>query len=253
MDADLVQQAHERAADLTHRADLFDPSSTHLFLDPLWQPLVVDTWQWFVNFWPAVADAVETLTTRIAVLDGSACAEEQSEGNGPCGVCKDCLRGQVSTLTRKRDEDAAELERLRRAYTFKPGQVTRLEAAEGRVAALEAALRRIADPTKETVRLSEWQDGVKPGAKLPYEIAREALAGVPVGEAEGTSAYGASSDTAPGEARCICGEEDATRDPRHLPGRVIVPTAIGCPVHDPAGEKPGTDMGLRPTHRKEQT
>jgi hypothetical protein len=51
----------------------------------------------------ALLQHIETEGAKLAVLDGSACQEEQEAGNGPCGVCTRCLRTQVETLTRERD------------------------------------------------------------------------------------------------------------------------------------------------------
>ena len=57
----------------------------------------------------AQQEEIERLQARAAVLDGSACAEEQAEGNGPCGVCTQCLRARVAELER----DAARYRWLR--------------------------------------------------------------------------------------------------------------------------------------------
>lgn len=49
------------------------------------------------------ADEIARLTQRVAelsVFDGSACAEEQAIGNGPCGICVTCLRTRLAECER---------------------------------------------------------------------------------------------------------------------------------------------------------
>lgn len=58
------------------------------------------------------ADEIARLTQRVAelsVFDGSACAEEQAIGNGPCGICVTCLRTRLAECER----DAARYRWLR--------------------------------------------------------------------------------------------------------------------------------------------
>lgn len=43
----------------------------------------------------ALVEAEARSGVKLAVLDGSACAEERSLGNGPCGVCVVCLHEQI--------------------------------------------------------------------------------------------------------------------------------------------------------------
>ena len=50
------------------------------------------------------------LTTRVSVLDGSACAEERAEGNGGCGMCAWCCK---EALTRAETAEIA-LQALRK-------------------------------------------------------------------------------------------------------------------------------------------
>ena len=39
------------------------------------------------------------LQSEVDVKSGKACAEEQTEGNGPCGSCQTCLRNKINKLT----------------------------------------------------------------------------------------------------------------------------------------------------------
>ncbi|MHA2062999.1 MAG: hypothetical protein ACXABY_01325 [Candidatus Thorarchaeota archaeon] len=50
--------------------------------------------------WCEKAEAVET---KLSVLDGSSCAEQQAEGNGPCGACTICLRAEIKGMQKMVD------------------------------------------------------------------------------------------------------------------------------------------------------
>lgn len=41
---------------------------------------------------------VAELEAEVAVLSGTACAEEQAEGNGPCGACRTCRNKRIAEL-----------------------------------------------------------------------------------------------------------------------------------------------------------
>lgn len=41
---------------------------------------------------------IEELEAEVAVLSGTACAEEQAEGNGPCGACRTCRNKRITEL-----------------------------------------------------------------------------------------------------------------------------------------------------------
>jgi len=80
-----------------------------------------------------LVEALHTAQIRESVLDGSACAEEQAAGNGPCGVCVTCLRAERDTAIQEREEWKRQWER---AATWDP-------ATEARLERVEAALREI--------------------------------------------------------------------------------------------------------------
>ena len=35
------------------------------------------------------------ISIHLEVLDGTSCAQEQADGNGPCGICTSCLRARL--------------------------------------------------------------------------------------------------------------------------------------------------------------
>src|SRR5271167_3163830 len=45
-----------------------------------------------------VEERVLNLEAEVDVLRGTWCQNNQKEGRGPCGVCIDCLKGQVKSL-----------------------------------------------------------------------------------------------------------------------------------------------------------
>jgi hypothetical protein len=51
----------------------------------------------------ALAAERERLQAEIDVINGKACAEEQARGDGPCGICRTCLRGRLTALQAERD------------------------------------------------------------------------------------------------------------------------------------------------------
>jgi len=57
---------------------------------------------------PAFADVVRRLVERVEklererdVLNGTTCAEEMADGNGPCGICSTCWRARVEVAESK--------------------------------------------------------------------------------------------------------------------------------------------------------
>lgn len=61
---------------------------------------------------------------KVAVLDGSWCAENQAEGRNVCGVCKNCLRakitmleGVIACLVRGHGEYPTNLDQMAAEYT----------------------------------------------------------------------------------------------------------------------------------------
>ena len=105
-----------------------------------------------------LVEALHTAQIRESVLDGSACAEEQAAGNGPCGVCVTCLRAERDTAIQEREEWKRQWER---AATWDP-------ATEARLERVEAALQTLADHSAE--------NGID--AHFMREFARAALSDV---------------------------------------------------------------------------
>lgn len=104
--------------------------------------------------------------TRLAVLDGTACAEEQAAGSGPCGACVACLRAERDQAVRERDswQEVAEVYKTSTAAYRRDAD----EAVE-RADRLAAALKMIADFGHEL-------DDYDAPAKATRKIARDALA-----------------------------------------------------------------------------
>ena len=81
-----------------------------------------------------LVEALHTAQIRESVLDGSACAEEQAAGNGPCGVCVTCLRAERDTAIQEREEWKRQWER---AATWDPATEARLERVKAALLELE--------------------------------------------------------------------------------------------------------------------
>jgi hypothetical protein len=46
---------------------------------------------------------LEKYKVEADVLSGRSCLEEQKKGNGPCGICKLCLRERIKYLQKAED------------------------------------------------------------------------------------------------------------------------------------------------------
>jgi hypothetical protein len=62
----------------------------------------------------ALQERIVFLQAEADVLNGTACAEEQRNGNGPCGACSTCYRGMLAAAVQRAERAESECARLLR-------------------------------------------------------------------------------------------------------------------------------------------